>query len=69
MTASSAGRAFQFDYAFGTVPGGPATPLPGTLTLLASALGGLGLSAGVGSGRLKPPDLIFPIRLRVTRPA
>jgi hypothetical protein len=46
LTASSAGRGFQFDYAFGAVPAAEsqsATPLPATLPLFASALAGLGL--------------------------
>jgi hypothetical protein len=43
ITQSST-SAFQFDYAFGTVPAAEsATPLPATLPLFATGLGGLGL--------------------------
>ena len=42
LTASSSSK-FQFDYAFGTVPGQSATPLPATLPLFATGLGALGL--------------------------
>ena len=42
LTADSNSK-FQFDYAFGTVPVESATPLPGTLPLFVTGLGGLGL--------------------------
>jgi hypothetical protein len=44
LTASSSSK-FQFDYAFGTVPGAPAVPLPAALPLFATGLGVLGLLA------------------------
>jgi hypothetical protein len=54
---ASSNNGFQFDYAFGTVPGAAAVPTPAALPLFATGLGILGL---LGWRRAKKPAASFP---------